>query len=112
MPRTGSTGLRSRSPTRSSSRRRGAAAMDEAFVPLHQIVAALQPGGEIRDDDAGVRTYIRRVEIESPVELDVTRDDDGLLRIGSTPPLYYVDTSLRPAYHRLRFTAELDEEPQ
>ena len=45
-----------------------------------------------------------------PVELDVSRDADGVLRIGSTPPLYYVDTSMRPSYHRLRFRAELDED--
>jgi hypothetical protein len=84
--------------------------MDEAFVPLHRIVGAMQPTGDVRDDDAGVRSYIHRFEIEAPVELDVTRDSDERLRIGSTPPLYYVDTSLRPAYHRLRFTAVLDEE--
>lgn len=83
--------------------------MDEAFVPLHRIILGLQPPtGELRDDDAGVRSYIQRFEIETPVELDLTRED-GLLHLGSTPPLYYVDTSLRPAYHRLRFTAEFEE---
>ena len=85
--------------------------MDEAFVPLHRIIAGLEPAGDIRDDDAGVRSYIHRIEIESPVELDVTREDDGRLQIGTTPPLYYVATSLQPSYHRLRFVAELDEEP-
>jgi hypothetical protein len=86
--------------------------MDEAFVPLHGIVRALQPTAEIRDDELGIHSYINRVEIEVPVELDVTREVDGLLRIGSMPPLYYVDTSLRPCYHRLRFVAELDQESQ
>ena len=60
-----------------------------------------------------MHSYITRVEIEAPVELDVTRDDHGTLQIGSTPPLYYVDTSLRPSYHRLRFVAAVDrEEPE
>jgi hypothetical protein len=85
--------------------------MDEAFVPLHGVIGGLRPTADIRDDDLGMHSYIRRVEIEAPVELDVSRDDGGALRIGSTPPLYYVDTSLRPSYHRLRFTAEVDEEP-
>lgn len=84
--------------------------MDEAFVPFHGIVNGLRPTAEIRDDDLGMHSYITRVEIEAPVELDVTRDGDGTLQIGSTPPLYYVDTSLRPSYHRLRFTAEVDRE--
>jgi len=44
------------------------------------------------------------------VELNVFRDEDGTLRIGTTPPLYYVDTSLRPSYHRLKFMAQLTED--
>jgi hypothetical protein len=87
--------------------------MDEAFVPFHGIVNGLRPTAEIRDDDLGMHSYITRVEIEAPVELDVSRDEHGALQIGSTPPLYYVDTSVRPSYHRLRFTAEVDrEEPE
>ena len=31
----------------------------------------------------------------------------GVAQIGSTPPLYYVDTSFRPSYHRLSIAAEL-----
>lgn len=55
-----------------------------------------------------MRMYVRRIEVEAPVELDVGRGDAGALEIGSTPPLYYADTSLRPSYHRLRFVAELE----
>jgi hypothetical protein len=85
--------------------------MDEAFVPLHDIIGGLRPTADVRDDELGIHSYINRVEIEAPVELDVSRDEAGALQLGSTPPLYYVDTSLRPSYHRLRFTAELDTEP-
>jgi hypothetical protein len=85
--------------------------MDEAFVPMHGVMLGLAPtAGDLWDDDLGVHMYIHRFEIESPVELDVTRDDAGALRIGSTPPLYYLDTSLRPSYHRLRFRAALEEQ--
>jgi hypothetical protein len=82
--------------------------MDEAFAPLHQIISGMRPTADVRDDDLGIHMYINRVEIESPVELDLSRDEHGELQLGSTPPLYYADTSLRPSYHRLRFTAELD----
>ncbi len=85
--------------------------MDEAFVPLSGVIGGMRPTADVRDDELGIRFYISRVEIEAPVELDVTRDHGGALQIGSTPPLYYVDTSLRPSYHRLRFIAELDGEP-
>ena len=84
--------------------------MDDAFVPFHSIVHGMSPtGGDFRDEEAGVHSYIYRFEIESPVELDVARDENGGLQIGSTPPLYYVNTSLRPSYHRVRFIAELTE---
>lgn len=84
--------------------------IDEAFMPFEQIVERmLSFRGDIVDEEAGVRSYIYRCEIESPVELDVFRDEDGTLQIGSTPPLYYVNTSFRPAYHRVRIKAELSE---
>jgi hypothetical protein len=85
--------------------------MDEAFMPFQQIIERmLSFGGEFVDDEAGVRSYIYECEIESPVELDVVWDEQGTLRIGSTPPLYYVDTSIRPSFHRLRLIAQLSED--
>lgn len=84
--------------------------IDEAFMPFQQILERLLAfGGEIVDEEQGVRSYIYACEIDSPVELNVIKDEDGKLQIGSTPPLYYVDTSFRPSFHRLRFTAELSE---
>ena len=84
--------------------------MDEAFIPLGQVIEGmLPPDREVVDEEAGVRTYIRGCEIESPVELSVFRDEGGALRVGTAPPLYYVDTSFRPSYHRLAFTARLTE---
>jgi hypothetical protein len=80
--------------------------MDEAFRSIEDLIVGLIAFEPLVDEDAGVRTYIRRCEIESPVELDITATADGV-RLGSTPPLYYVDTSLRPSYHRLSITAEL-----
>jgi hypothetical protein len=82
--------------------------IDEAFMPFGEIVRRLLAfRGEIIDDAAGVRSYIYACEIESPVELDIVLDEHGALQIGSTPPLYYVNTSLRPSYHKLRITAEV-----
>ena len=82
--------------------------IDEAFMPFQQIIEKMLAfGGEFVDEEAGVRSYIYKCEIESPVELNVVRDEQGALHIGSTPPLYYVDTSFRPSFHRLKFTADI-----
>lgn len=79
-------------------------------MPFQQIIEKMLAfGGEIVDEEAGVHSYIHRCEIESPVELDVFKDEKRGLLIGSTPPLYYVDTSFRPSFHRLRFIAEISQ---
>jgi hypothetical protein len=85
--------------------------MDEAFMPFRQIIEEmLSFRGEFVDEEAGVRSYITDYEIELPVELDISRDEDGTLRIGSTPPLYYVDTAIRPSFHHVKFTVQIAED--
>ena len=68
-------------------------------------------GSEFTSAEDGVRTYITAVEIDTPVELDVTRDESGALRIGTSPPLYQLRTSVSPSFHQLRFAAKLEESP-
>ncbi len=82
--------------------------MDQAFIPLQKMIDGMTAfRGEIRDDDAGVHSYIYECGIDSPVELDVFRDENGVLRIGSVPPLYRVETTFLPVFHRVSFTAAL-----
>ena len=86
--------------------------IDEAFMPFRAVIENLLSfRGELRDEAAGVRSHIYEYQIELPVELDVTRDEQGRVVVGSTPPLYYVDTSFRPSFHRVRFTAHVDGRP-
>ena len=81
--------------------------MDEAFVPLHEMVLGMAATGDIRSDEHGIHMYVERLEIESPIELNLTVDPGGNVEIGSVPPLYRVDTSVLPSFHQIRFTAEL-----
>ena len=85
--------------------------MDEAFLSFAEILRrTIAFEGEFVDEAAGVHSYISGLEVEMPVELDVTRDESGQLRIGTVPPLYYVDTTFRPSFHRLKVTASLEEQ--
>lgn len=85
--------------------------MDEAFMPFSGIIEQMMAfGGEYVAEEAGVRSYITVCEIESPVELDITRDSEGRLRIGTTPPIYCLQTTVAPSYHRLRFVAKISGE--
>lgn len=67
--------------------------------------------GEVWDNEKSVHSYIYEFSIEMPVELDVLVDNEGKVQIGATPPLYYVDTTFRPSYHAIRFTAIKLETP-
>ena len=87
--------------------------IDDQFLPLHRMIAEMASfPPEIVDQEAGVRSYIHLFEIETPIELDVFRDDEGNLRVGSAPPLYRVDTTFRPWFHNIRFKAHLLSEAQ
>lgn len=85
--------------------------MDEAFIPLHQMILGMTAAGDFRSDTAGVHMYINRLAVETPIELDLTVAEGGGMQIGSVPPLYRVATSVRPTYHKIRFAAELSEMP-
>lgn len=84
--------------------------MDEAFLPFSAMlekVASFE--GFLFDEEKGIHSYIQRLEIDTPVELDVVTDANGNVQIGIIPPLYRVDTTFEPSYHTIRFSAESDE---
>lgn len=83
--------------------------MDEAFIPLHQMILGMAAGGDLRSEPHGVHMFIHRFSVETPIELDLSTAADGTLAIGSVPPLYRQNTTLRPSYHQIRFTAELSD---
>ncbi|TVM03480.1 MAG: hypothetical protein CV087_05010 [Candidatus Brocadia sp. WS118] len=81
--------------------------IDEAFLTFRQVIEKLFTfKGEITDEEMGVRSFIYACEIDSPVELDIVRDEAGRLQIGTTPPLYSVKTTFLPSFHRLVVTAQ------
>jgi hypothetical protein len=84
--------------------------MDEAFMPFRDVIAKMLAFPiQLRDEEEGVTSTIYECEIESPVEMDVYRADDGSVVLGTTPPLYYVNTSFKPSFHHIRFKAIAEE---
>jgi hypothetical protein len=86
--------------------------MDQAYLLFSDALAQmLDFQGEIVDEEAGVRSHISECTIEMPIEVDVSRDESGALVLGSSPPLYYVNTTFLPSFHRIRVTATRSEVP-
>lgn len=85
--------------------------MDEAFLPFSAMIEKIATfEGSIFDEEKGIHSYIQRFEIDTPVELDVFKDEQGNIQIGIVPPLYRVETTFEPSYHSIRFSAEIDEQ--
>lgn len=84
--------------------------IDEEFLPFGEIVTQLvasTPG--IRDEESGIEMSIYEIEVDTPIELNVFRNESGALQIGSIPPLYRVNTSFQPSYHQIKVRATLDD---
>lgn len=80
--------------------------MDEAFVPLAELVPDLLPEvPDLVDEEAGVRTWVTGYEVDTPVELDIAVRPDGSVELGASPPLYHVETSTLPVFHAIRVVA-------
>lgn len=90
--------------------REGSRPLDEAFLPLHELVPLLLPDlPDLVDDEAGVRSSVVGCDVMTPVELDVAVDERGEVTLGGTPPLYHFETSTLPVFHSVRLVAVREE---
>jgi hypothetical protein len=84
--------------------------IDEALLPFHQhINEMLVIDGEVYDKSKEIRMSIYEVDIDSPVQLDVIVNEYGQVVVGSSPPLYYLDTGIQPVFHNIRLRAVATE---
>lgn len=85
--------------------------MDEAFKPIADTIVELVNQPPVIGGDAfGQRVRMTAIEIEIPLELDVTDGNGREVLIGTTPPLYLLKTSVLPSFHRMRLRASLQPE--
>lgn len=83
--------------------------IDEAFLPFDELLAGLLPQlPDLVDEGAGVRSRVTGLEVETPVELDISVGADGAVRLGGAPPIYHVETSSLPVFHTVRLVAVRD----
>jgi hypothetical protein len=83
--------------------------IDEALVPFSEMLASIIPDGEqfVTEDGAMI---MESLKIDMPIELDVVQDENGGLAVGSSPPLYYVETGFSPVMHQVTFTLKQESE--
>jgi hypothetical protein len=82
------------------------AAIDEALLPMYQhLQGFVDINGVISDDFAGVKMELEEVEIESPIQLQIIVQENGAVTLGSSPPVYYVETGVMPVFHQIKVKA-------
>jgi hypothetical protein len=86
--------------------------IDFAFMPVFKHINALMNIEEasFSDDLKGFRLYMDEIIVEMPVEIDLGVDENGVVHIGSTPPIYYANTSILPVFHNLKVTIKEEKE--
>ncbi len=86
--------------------------LDEASLPLSEYIKGLTnfDDYQLEDAESGMSMSIEKIDIEMPCELDIRFDEYGNLIIGTTPPIYYVETSIMPTFHRMKISIEANSE--
>jgi hypothetical protein len=52
---------------------------------------------------------VERLDLDLPVEFDVTALAGTVARVGVGPPTQWVETTVMPVFHRMRLTVEASE---
>ncbi|GEM_PF-2637225 len=74
---------------------------------LHGVSDMLDGLTDVEAESAG-DLRITSIELGLPVELAVGVDDQGVLRLASSPPTQRLDTSVQPVFHTLRLRMVVD----
>lgn len=78
--------------------------MDPAYLRLFEHILALAdiPDSPLIDKTTGFQMDLDELMTEMPVEMDISVNSSGLVFLGSSPPMYYADTSIQPVYHLMK----------
>lgn len=78
---------------------------DGHALPFGEMIEGFIPDEPLGvDRRSGHSLHVDRVRVDLPVEIDVHVDDDGRVRIRSSPPSQHVKTSVMPVFHQMRLT--------
>ena len=80
---------------------------NEDFIPLSEF---LEEMGSIdfyfkeRFLDTDVSMSVEQLRAESPCQLLIEIDQENNIKIGAIPPMYYVETTIMPFFHKIKLT--------
>ena len=84
--------------------------IDEAMLHLSDFVSQMTDvEGYVRDDDDAAAMLLQRVKLSIPLQVDFHVKEDGSVILGSSPPLYYTETTFLPVFHQLDITIKIEK---
>jgi hypothetical protein len=77
----------------------------ELVGPVATLIECLADlDADLTDAETGLRMLVERVEIDTPMELDVGVSDEGVVSLFAGPPTQTVATTWMPVFHQIRLT--------
>lgn len=84
---------------------------DDILMPFADLVQELVAyNGYLEDPASGHAMTIERVKLNMPVEIRVTVDDDGTIRLKGSPPTQLTETTIMPVFHQLQMEVMRDDD--
>lgn len=85
--------------------------IDEAYASfVDNITAFADIPGIFEDPHHVQRLRVRRIDVETPIELDLRASKEGVTALGAAPPVCRTETTIMPVFHTLRLTLVPDAE--
>jgi hypothetical protein len=87
------------------------APVDEAFGAVSEmLIGYTDLAGRFEGivDDERIVVTAEELTIEGPIELSLAVSDSGEVSLGCAPPLYAVEVTDMPVFHKLRFVAVVE----
>jgi hypothetical protein len=84
--------------------------IDEAMLAMSEFVVQMSDvEGYLVDEEMMTSMQLEKVGLSIPIQLDLHVRDDGTVRLGCSPPLYYAATTILPVFHQLNINIKLTE---
>ncbi|NMH88786.1 hypothetical protein [Flavivirga algicola] len=86
--------------------------IDEDFIEFSGFLeefTSIDQYMEANFEQQTLAMQVEKIRTETPCQLNVEVDDSGTVKIGSIPPMYYVETSFMPVFHNIKINFELVE---
>jgi hypothetical protein len=82
----------------------------EAQPDFADLIAALADYGMTLDDpDTGLNLTIEQININMPIEFNVTTHDTGQVTLWGTPPTQRTETTFLPVFHQMQLRIVRDD---